>query len=56
MTIHAQRAASPGSTVFEGLELITFTRAGIPLYLGASEQLWLPEEWPPGDAPILEAL
>ncbi len=61
MTIHAQRAASPGYTVFESLELVTFTRTGIPLYLGASEQLWLPEDWDPEDpssceAPTLEAL
>ena len=33
--------------MFEGLELITFTRSSQTLYLAASEQLWLPEEWPP---------
>ena len=42
--------------MFEGLELITFTRSSQTLYLASTEQLWLPEEWPPGEAPILEAL
>ena len=55
-TTQAQHAARPAYEVFEGLELITFIRAGTPLYLGVSEQLWLPEEWPPGEAPVVQAL
>ncbi len=30
--------------VFEGLEVLTVIRAGLPLYLGASEQLWIQED------------
>ena len=62
MTPEAQHAASPDYLVFEGLVMLTVIRGGIPLYLGASEQLWIPEElWvpeepPPCEAPIIETM